>query len=229
MKLLAIDTATRIGSIALVAGDELVQENRFHAEVTHTEQLLPAIDAILKQVGWKLSQLNGLALAIGPGSFMGLRIGLATVKGFAQVHSLPIVGVSSLLALAHNGLLSEEPVVALLDAKRREVYAAVYEFQKGKLKKIRLKERAINPEILCKTLKKIGPCWLLGEGALVYRSLFEEALGKNAFFPPPSLMTLQARWIAWTAVPLLKKGEGKNWASLTPNYLRVSDAELQKG
>lgn len=74
----------------------------------------------------------------------------------------------------------------------------------------------------------MGPCWLIGDGALHYQKLFKEALEEKAFFPPEPLMRLQAKWIAWLALPKLQKGEGKNWASLAPNYLRLSDAAIKK-
>ncbi|MDO8526704.1 MAG: tRNA (adenosine(37)-N6)-threonylcarbamoyltransferase complex dimerization subunit type 1 TsaB [Deltaproteobacteria bacterium] len=227
-KILALDTATRLGSIALTEGLQLCAETRFNTEVTHTERILPALESLLTRIGWDLSDLDGLALTIGPGSFTGLRIGLATFKGFAQVHALPLIGISSLKALAHNGSSSTLPVVSLMDAKRGEVYAAAYTFHEGILDKNIFQEQAIKPELLCKTLRELGSCWLLGDGALHYRELFERELGELALFPPESSMPLQAKWVAGLALPLLEKGEGKDWARLTPNYLRLSDAETKK-
>ncbi|OGQ04243.1 MAG: tRNA (adenosine(37)-N6)-threonylcarbamoyltransferase complex dimerization subunit type 1 TsaB [Deltaproteobacteria bacterium RIFCSPLOWO2_12_FULL_44_12] len=228
MKILSLDTATRMGSIALVDEDQLLGEIQFNTEITHTERLLPGIENLLQKTGCHLKDLDGLACTIGPGSFTGLRIGLATLKGFAQVYKLPIVGVSSLLTLAHNGILSELPIVSLLDAKRGEVYAAAYQFKQGILKETLIPEQAVKPEILCDTLSKLGPCWLLGDGAYVYRELFTDRLQSNVIYPPEFLMRIHAKWIAWLALPRFKKGEGKDWQRLTPNYLRPSDAELKK-
>lgn len=229
MNILAIDTSTKMGSIAITSDDQLLAQVQLNVEVTHTERLLPAIDALMQQIGWDLSQIHGLAVAIGPGSFTGLRVGLATVKGFATARHLPVVGISSLLALAHNGLLSHRPVVAILDAKRKEVYSAAYQFENGMLQNEILSEEVIQPGLLAAKLKKIGPCWLLGDGALVYQELFQKTLGENIYFPPSPMMRLQAKWIAWLAKPKLERGEGKNWETLTPNYLRLSDAEVQHG
>ena len=246
MKILAVDTSTRMGSIALADSEQLVAQIQLNLETTHTEKLLPAMDAVLRQTSWDLSHLNGLAIAIGPGSFTGLRVGLATLKGFAAAHHLPLVGISTLEALAHNGALSDLPVAAILDAKRGEVYAGIYQFAWSKRHPrengdpgipasagmtnctILMKETAIAPILLCNTLKELGPCWLIGDGALHYQKIFQETLKENAFFPPEPLMRLQAKWIAWLALPRLQKGEGKNWASLAPNYLRLSDAETKK-
>ncbi len=225
MKILALDSSTRIGSVALAEAEQLIAQTELDVDVTHTEKLLPAVEEILKKTGWELENIEGFAVAIGPGSFTGLRVGLATMKGFALSHNRPLVGISSLEALAMNGVMSDIPVAALLDAKRGEVYAAVYQFERGIIKEILFKEQAIKPEFLSHFLKKLGPSWLIGDGALAYREFFEKNLKGQTFFPPHSMMRLQSKWIAWLALPKLQKGEGKNWASLTPNYLRLSDAE----
>lgn len=229
MKILAIDTSTRMGSIALVEGPHLVAEMQMNVEATHTERLLPAISVLFEKTGWKISDLNGLALTIGPGSFTGLRIGLVTLKGFSHVHHLSIVGVSSLLALAHNGALSHWPVAAIMDAKRGEVFGGAYQFEKGHVLETLIPEQCVKPEIFCEALKRFEGCWLIGDGALRYEKLFGDALGKKIYFPPMPLMRLQAKWVAWLALPRLEKGEGKDWKNLTPNYLRLSDAEIKTG
>lgn len=223
MKVLAVDTSTKMGSAALTEDDRLIAQIQLNVEVTHTERLLPAIQILLEQAGWNLENLEGLALAIGPGSFTGLRVGLATMKGFAQAQNLPLVGVSSLLALACNGSAGDQPVLACLDAHRGEVYAAAY----LKMENV-LEEQSIKPDLLCKPLKKIGPCWLIGDGVVRYRQIFEDQLGEAARFAPELLMRPEAKWVAWLAAPDLRRGEGRNWQGLVPNYLRPSDAECKK-
>ncbi|MBI4125482.1 MAG: tRNA (adenosine(37)-N6)-threonylcarbamoyltransferase complex dimerization subunit type 1 TsaB [Deltaproteobacteria bacterium] len=231
MKILAVDTSTKMGSVALTENESLIAQLQLNVEVTHTERLLPAVETLLNQTGLTLEKVDGLALAIGPGSFTGLRVGLATMKGFAQARGLPLVGVSSLLALACNGWMSERPVAACLDAHRGEVYAAVYSGDttlNSKGTKCCVPEQAVKPELLCNTLKDIGPCWLIGDGAIRYRQLFKDKLGEAALFAPEPLMRLEAKWVAHLALPRLQKGEGRNWEDLSPNYLRLSDAELKK-
>lgn len=226
MKILGIDTSGRVGSICLAAAEKIIAEMSLDTEVTHTERLLPAIDLLLKQVGWGLADFGGLALAIGPGSFTGLRIGLATLKGFAQVYDLPIVGVSSLEVLAHNACDRSTPVAALMDARRGQVYAAVYKFHENhKEPDTCCGEQAIAPQKLCLLLKKFAPCLLLGDGANLYGKIFREELGEGLQFGDAEAMRLHARWVARLAWPRLKKGEGKNWHAMVPNYLRKSDAE----
>lgn len=233
MKILALDTSGRVGSVCLAEGEKIVAEISLDTEITHTERLLPAIDLLLKQAGWALADLGGLALTIGPGSFTGLRIGLATLKGFAQVYNLPIVGVSSLQVLAHNACDSDKPVAAVMDARRGEVYAAVYQFHKepdtccdvGPKASSLIGEQAMPPQKLSLLLKKFVPCLLLGDGAKAYENIFCEALGNGVRFGEAEAMRLHARWVASLALPRLKKGEGKNWHGMVPNYIRKSDAE----
>lgn len=228
MKILSIDTSTRMGSVALTVGENLVAQAHLNVEVTHTERLLPGIESLLCQTGWKLKDLNGLALAIGPGSFTGLRIGLATLKGFAKVHNLPIIGVSTLEALAYSGCLSEQPVAAMLDAKRGEIYAALYSFKNGCISKVLLKECCLPPSEMIKVLHEYQPCRLLGDGALVYKQEFREAFKDRVCFAPLPMMRVEAKWIGYLAFPRLQKGEGTHWETLAPNYIRATDAEIQK-
>ena len=228
MKILAVDTSTKMGSVALTEDENLIAQIQLNVEVTHTERLLPAIENLFNQTGLKLEQMEGLALAIGPGSFTGLRVGLATMKGFAQALALPLVGVSSLLALACNGLMSDKPVAACLDAHRGEVYSTIVRWYDSTMVQKIIEEQVVKPEILCDRLKDIGTCWLIGDGAIHYRQLFKDKLGETALFAPEPLMRLEAKWVAWLAHPRLNKGEGRDWEALTPNYLRASDAELKQ-
>lgn len=209
MNLLAIDTTTQTGSIALLEEEKIISEKILDLQVTQVEKLLPAVALLFRETGWDFERLEGLAVSIGPGSFTGLRIGLATMKAFAQVHNLPLIGVSSLEALAHNAHESKKPVAAVLDAKRKEVYAAVYQFSDGHIDKILLKEQAIAPDLLCNTLKKFGPPLIVGHG------------GKE--------MQIRAGWVGRLALDRLKRGEGRDWRRLTPNYLRPSDAKVGVG
>jgi len=201
MKILAVDTSTKIGSIALLDGANVISETALNIEVTHSEKLLPAIEKIFAETGWDFSKLEGLAVAIGPGSFTGLRIGLATMKGFAQAQNIPLVGISSLMALAYSASTNNKPIMAILKAGRGEVYATAVLFKDGILSKIIIEEQAINPELLTKTLTQYEPYLTVGEEQIKARSVGILGLEK------------------------LKRGEGKNWAGLVPNYLRKSDAE----
>ncbi|HWP35399.1 MAG TPA: tRNA (adenosine(37)-N6)-threonylcarbamoyltransferase complex dimerization subunit type 1 TsaB, partial [Thermodesulfobacteriota bacterium] len=127
MKVLAIESSTPQAAVALVDGERLLAEMRVATRTGQAERLLPAIDRILGDSGVGLRDLEGLAVAMGPGSFTGLRIGLATVKGLAAALGLPVAGVPSLDALAWQVPWPAWPVVALLDARRGELYGARFE------------------------------------------------------------------------------------------------------
>lgn len=222
MKILAVDTTTQTGSVALLDGEKVVAETILDIQVTHAEKLLPGLDDLFKKEGWSFDQLQGLAVSLGPGSFTGLRIGLATMKAFAQSLNLPLVGVSSLEALAYNAHESQKPVAAILDAKRKEVYAGIYQFSHGHISKILLEEQAIAPDLLCNTLKKIGPSLLIGDGAAALKELFPGEFGEK------EKMQIRAGWVGRLALAKIKRGEGEDWRNLVPNYLRSSDAEIKK-
>jgi len=127
MKVLAIDTSTMLGGVA-VMDDQLglVAEVRLNVKSTYSERLMTSIDYALQQSGYKVSDMDCFAVAIGPGSFTGLRIGLSTVKGFSYATGKPIVSVPTLEALAHNFPFSRYPVCTMLDARKKEVYAALF-------------------------------------------------------------------------------------------------------
>jgi len=130
MKVLAIDTSTMLGGIAVVDDQfGLVIEIRLNVKSTHSEKLMTSIDYALQQSGYKVSDMDCFAVAIGPGSFTGLRIGLSTVKGFSYATGKPIVSVPTLEALAYNFPFCQYPVCTMLDARKKEVYAALFEWK----------------------------------------------------------------------------------------------------
>src|SRR3989304_2738806 len=140
MKILAIDTSTPSESIALLEDDQLIAELTTCIQKTHAQRLLPSIKTLLDNIGTKPEHTDGFALAIGPGSFTGLRIGLSTIKGLAWSLNKKVAGISTLEALAMNLPYSDKPVFPMLDARKKEVYAAVYKCNKKY-------GRTIRPEI----------------------------------------------------------------------------------
>jgi len=226
MRILAIDTTTMFGSVALCEERRLVAEEQLGVEVTHSERLITTLEHLLALSKWPKESLDGIAVAVGPGSFTGLRIGLATAKGLALGLNKPLVGVSSLLILAHNCVISPANVVAIIDARRSEVYAAAYKFEKGRPKCI-LKEMVSDPNLLCKRLLSIkGQLLLVGDGVAVYEKAFRRLLGDRATIPPSGFNFPHAAHLANIAYERLKRGSSDDIVSLVPNYLRHSDAEI---
>ena len=221
MKILAVDTSTLTGSIALVEGPNLVAEISLHIDTTYSERLIHSIEWMLTASRWTLESVEGLAVAIGPGSFTGLRIGLATLKGMASAKNLPLVGVSSLAVLGHNLASASEPVVAVMDAKRQEVYAAGFQFEKGRLREQWLADGCFSPAVLSDRLDGLQKFWLVGDGA--------KKMGlEKALYPEDVWHVPRAGVLAGLARERLMNGEGCDFSALVPNYCRPSDAEIKQ-
>lgn len=227
MKILSIDTTTVRGSVALSEGERLVAQEQQGAPGTHSERLLASIDHLLALAGWQRNAIEAIAVAVGPGSFTGLRIGLATAKGMALAIGCPLAGVSSLAALALNGEGFAGTVVPLVDARRGELYAAAFVQRRGRAPALVLKECVRPPDALIARLKKIkGPLLLVGDGAQAYGPKLLRALGRRAAIPGGAMPFPQAINLARLALPRLKKGKGDDLSAIIPNYIRHSDAEI---
>lgn len=228
MKILALDTSCMMGSVAILDGDRIIAEQLLNTKITHSERLIPSIQTVLDAADAKLSDLAAFAVAIGPGSFTGLRIGLGAVKGLAFALSKPVVGVSSLVALAYNLYGSELPIVSVLDARRGEYYVSINRFEKNKLVNI-LDETVLPPEeVVAHAVALKEKVVFLGDGVYGLEKLIEKKLSKKAVVPPPGILYPRASNIAWLAITRLEKGDSDDLAALVPNYIRRSDAELPK-
>jgi tRNA threonylcarbamoyladenosine biosynthesis protein TsaB len=229
---LAVETSTTTGSIALVDEDGVRVEITHGLESTHSDRILAAVDQSLREAGVTLSDLQGLAVSVGPGSFTGLRIGLATVKGLAEAHPLPLVAVSTLEALAMNAPSGPLPVCPVLDARKGEVYGALYAWDPEatgteECWRTLVPEGAYPPEALARRVAEAaGEAVLLGEGARVYRDVFAGALGRRARFCRGPAHQPRAAWVGWLGLARLGAGLVEDAVSLVPRYLRPSEAEL---
>lgn len=227
MKLLGIDTSTKLGSIALSQDDAIVVEGRLDVSLATAETILPTIDKFLSKINWKIKDLNGIAITIGPGSFTGLRVGLATAKGLALANNIPIVPISSLKALALNAGDIKQNICPMLDARKEEVYVAVFSRNQDELNEI-VGETSMKPKELIEILNKMkGKKILLGDGAVIYKNIFDGEL--NDFEILPLSEHAAASNVIKLALPYFKRGECADIAKLVPNYIRKSDAELKFG
>ncbi len=225
MKVLAIETATMLGSVALLDDKEgLIGEIRVNISVAHAERLMPSVDYLLGASRISIKDIDAFAVSIGPGSFTGLRIGLSTVKGFCYATGKPIVAVPTLDAFAMAIHFSPYQRCPMLDARKNEVYTALYRDEDGLCKKI-MPETVIKPADLLKDIKE--PTIFMGEGAKIYKNIIRDTLGSNAIFAPPSRMVPAASTVAEAAVDRLKQGLTANPVSLTPFYIRKSEAETR--
>ena len=221
--LLAIESATGAASAALWRGGETRDEEAAAPGDSAAAALLPAIDRLLRRAGVGVTELAAFAIAIGPGSFTGLRIGVATVKGLAFGSQAPVAAVSTLAALARAAGAGPEPVVALLDARRGEVYGGAFR-SGGEPADPRLPEGVFTPEQLVAKLP--AHCRLTGEGAPLVLARLRAALGPGVTLSPSPGRC--ARPVAELGARLLARGAGVPASALVPRYLRRAEAEVRR-
>jgi tRNA threonylcarbamoyladenosine biosynthesis protein TsaB len=221
MIVLAVETSTLKGSIALLQDDRALVEFSLQVEETHSSQLLPAIEYVLEISGVTPGEIDAFAVAAGPGSFTGLRIGMAAMKGLAAATEKPIVGVSTLEAMAWNFPFSQNPLCPMIDARMKEVYCAWFRFEAGTIRRL-AEDRAVAPEKVIEDVKE--PCIFFGSGALRYRQRLLEALGERALFPPEEIMGARASLVGLLALKRLRAGESDDLASIEPSYIRHAQA-----
>ncbi|WP_158247219.1 tRNA (adenosine(37)-N6)-threonylcarbamoyltransferase complex dimerization subunit type 1 TsaB [Geothermobacter hydrogeniphilus] len=221
--LLAVDTSTPGGSVALYDGDQLLAEFFRRLPGTHSDWLLAAIEQLLGTAGLQVEDLGLLAVVRGPGSFTGLRVGMATVKGLAIGSGVPVVGLSSLTVLAAAVPFARMPVCTMLDARKKEVYAGLFDTSRGRPVALG-EERVLAPERLLETLN--GDVLFVGDGALAYRTLIIARLGERAHFVTTALAAPRAGLLGSLARDAAASVGTASPEALTPLYLRASEAEI---
>jgi tRNA threonylcarbamoyladenosine biosynthesis protein TsaB len=224
MKILALDTSTPTGSVALLDGHKLVAEILLNVKAVHSERLLDQVQQVLQAGSLTLEDLDLIAVVRGPGSFTGLRIGLATAKGLAQAAKLPLMGVSSLQLLAMNLPLCQLPICTFLDARKNEVYTALYQWVDGMPVSIG-PELVLPPERALNRL--VGDVALVGDAVQLYSPLIAEVLGERVHLPDSIHHQPRASSAAALASRLFQPGLPLDAALLAPVYIRPSDAELK--
>jgi len=219
---LALETATTALSVALLRGEELVDEVLAPAGPA-AQMLLPAVDRLLGSAGVALGELEAFAISIGPGSFTSLRVGISTLKGLAFESGLPVAPVSTLAALARAAGPTDQLVVPMLDARRGEFYAAAYA---GASQEAVVPEGVYTPEALCARIRP--PCVLVGEGAELGGEAIAAALGEGVAILGPPEGNPRARYVGALGVEQLARGSWVSAAQLVPHYLRRAEAEVKR-
>lgn len=224
--ILSMDTATNSCSVALTRGGfsdgRLVGMERFDTGVSHSRKLLGSIDWLLKTLELTLDDISAIAVGTGPGSFTGLRIGMATAKGLAHGTSLPLIGVSSLDAVAAS-VYSERPICVVMDARKKEVYCCFYRCSPGQIAARSSEPMVIDPVRLAEQIDE--PVTMAGDGLRVYNELFQQKLGKRADMRP-WLCSPSAESIGFLAAAQLAAGNFLDLDRAKPDYVRSSDAQL---
>ena len=227
MLILAFETSAKAASVALTENGKLLGEAYQNTGLTHSQTLMVMAEDTLKQCGKTAQEVEAVAVAAGPGSFTGVRIGVAAAKGFAWGKELPCYGVSTLEAMAESLGMYEGFVCACMDARRSQVYNAVFSAEGGKLTRI-TDDRAIALAELKEELKKAEkPVFLVGDGAvLCYNTLKDEV--SNLVLPPEHRIHQRAVGVAILAQRMADAGIASSGGELNPNYLRLSQAEREK-
>ena len=255
MKILGIDTSTPIGSVALIDGESLVAEHTLNIMKAHSSRLMPAIDTVLKWGDITADELDGCAVGIGPGSFTGIRIGIATIKSLCYALDKPIIGVSTLEAIAYNLRWTEGLICPILDARRNESYGAIFrggdEWQRltddwclpieAVLAEIETRRsllpeavetgRALLPErnetgraLLPESENgraRLFQCTFVGDGLERYADAVQTALGEEIRFADAIFNAPRGATVAHLGAQRLQNGDGDNYWTLVPNYVRI--------
>lgn len=228
MKVLGIDSSGMVATVAVVEEEQMLAEYTVNYKKTHSQTLLPMLDEIGKMIELDLSTIDVIAVAAGPGSFTGLRIGSATAKGLGLALKKPLVSVPTLEGIAYNFCGSEKIICPMMDARRGQVYTGIYQFSGNKLEKIE-DQMAVPVEEILGKLNQIGkPIILAGDGVPVYLEKIEKEL-KVPYLPAPAHLNRQrAGAVAVLGMQYAKEGRLETAMEHQPDYLRLSQAERER-
>ena len=222
MRILALETSTLAGSAALLEGGRIVGESLLDVALTHSERLMAMVDRLIQDCGWQATDLEALAVSTGPGSFTGLRVGVATAKGLALALGLPVAPVPTLDALAWNLPFADALVCPLLDARKGEVYLALYRWSGDRMDR-RSEYLALSPRGAAARLT--SPAIVLGDGVAACLPFLSD-LGAGLRVAPASHSVPRAAVVGQLGGAMLKSGQAVTADALAPLYLRPSEAEL---
>lgn len=222
MLILAVDTSTNVGTVALYSSETgLIGEITINIKRTHSENIMVAIDDLLKLTEHTINDVDKLAVSIGPGSFTGIRIGVAVAKGLAYSLGKEIAGINELDAIAYGAVETDCEIIPIIDARKERGYYSRYRYENGKL--VRTDDYGVGEIREYLEDKKDRKILFLGDGALKYSELIKEVMGENAKFAMKSLTLPRASLIAELAVE-----REDNLYTMEPFYLSKAQAEREK-
>ena len=228
MRALGIDSSGMVASVAVVEDTQMLAEYTINYKKTHSQTLLPMLDEIGKMIELDLSTVDVIAVAAGPGSFTGLRIGSATAKGLGLALKKPLVSVPTLEGIAYNFCGSDKLVCPMMDARRSQVYTGIYEFDGNTLRKVE-DQMAVPVEEILEKLNTIGKeVVLAGDGVSVYMEQIEKYLKVPYLVAPAHLNRQRAGAVAVLGMQYAKEGKTETAMEHQPDYLRLSQAERER-
>lgn len=226
MKILGIDTSTMAANVAVLEDDKLICEYTINTKKTHSQKLMPMIENILKLSDLDIKEIDAIAICVGPGSFTGLRIGMATAKAMAHVNNIPLIGVNSLEILGANMDLCNRNICSILDAQRNQVYMNKYILKDDKITELEeISIKAIDE--LLEEISSSNEDWVLvGEAVYKYKEKIEEI--SNITIPSPANNITKASTLCFVARDkMLANDQVYNCYNINPMYIRKSQAEEQ--
>ncbi|MDY3251073.1 MAG: tRNA (adenosine(37)-N6)-threonylcarbamoyltransferase complex dimerization subunit type 1 TsaB [Candidatus Choladocola sp.] len=228
MKILALDSSGLVASVAVVEDDVLLAEYTVNYKKTHSQTLLPMLDEAARMIELDLNSLDAIAVAGGPGSFTGLRIGSATAKGLGLALDKPLVHIPTVDALAYNLYGAAGIICPLMDARRNQVYTGIYRFEGKKFCTV-LKQCPLAVSEIADKINELGePVTFVGDGVPVYREILQELIKVPFDFAPAHVNRQRASSVAALAVLYVKEGRTETAAAHVPEYLRLSQAERER-
>ena len=228
MKVLGLDSSGMVASVAVVEDDTLLAEYTVNYQKTHSQTLLPMLDTITKMLELDVASLDAIAVAAGPGSFTGLRIGSATAKGLGLALQKPLVHVPTTAALAYNLFGASELLCPIMDARRNQVYTGLYRYEGDRLTTIR-EQMAVDISELAGLLNSLGePVIFTGDGVPVFREHLLTLLQVPCRFSPAHVNRQRAGAVAALGLCYVREGQTETAAAHKPDYLRLSQAERER-
>lgn len=227
MRILGLDSSGLVASVAVVEEDNMLAEYTVNYKKTHSQTLLPMLDEIARLIELDLNTIDAIAVAAGPGSFTGLRIGSATAKGLGLALDKPLISVPTVDGLAYNLYGCRDMVCPLMDARRNQVYTGVYQFGENGMKVI-VPQCAVGiDEIIAQINEISAPVTFLGDGVAVFRNYIAEHCQVPYAFAPAHMSKQRAAAVAALGLVYAKEGKLESAAEHRPDYLRLSQAERE--
>ena len=228
MKILAIDASSLVASVAILEEDKLLAEYTVNFKKTHSETLMPMLDEVCSMISLDLESIDAIAVAGGPGSFTGLRIGAATAKGLGLALDKPIVSIPTIEGLAYNLCGASDYVCPIMDARRNQTYTGIYKFNGSDMETIVAQTACGIDEIVDKINELSTPVTFLGDGVPVFREFINENCTVPVNFAPAHMNRQRAGAVGALAFTYYKEGRIQTAAEHRPDYLRLSQAERER-
>lgn len=228
MRILALDSSGLVATVALVEDTQTIAEYTVNYKKTHSQTLLPMIDEIISMTDFDLNSIDAIAVAGGPGSFTGLRIGSATAKGLGLALDKPLIHIPTVDALAYNLFETAGLICPIMDARRSQVYTGIYRFTDGAFEVIEPQMAIALSDLLHKLDGYGEKVFFLGDGVPVYQSKIDEGLKVPHVYVPAHRNRQSAASVGTLAMEYYKEGKLQSAASHKPDYLRLSQAERER-